>query len=415
MTYKQASEYIDSFLIFGSKLGLTRITRLLEDLGNPQDKLKFVHVAGTNGKGSICSYCSAILKEAGYKAGLFTSPYIVDFRERFQINGEMISEKELCEIVEKIKSVVDGYPADEIPTEFEIVTAIGMMYFYKNNCDVVVLEVGLGGRFDSTNVIKKPLVSVIGSISIDHTAQLGNTVEKIAFEKAGIIKATCPTVLYPPDKESVLEVIKEQAEAKKSPLTIVNGDRIKTLRRELDGDTVSLNEVEIKLPISGIFQPLNLLTAVTALEKSGITVTNEEIKLGAEKAFFPARLQLVCNNPKILLDGAHNPDGIKALKEHIKAYFDKPTAIIGMMGDKDIDKVLSEIAPLFSKIYTVKVDNPRSLTGEELLKIAEKYNRNCFNEISPEQAIEKAKAENRDFVVCGSFYLCSQALKILNK
>lgn len=415
MTYKQASEYIDSFLIFGSKLGLARITKLLKDLGNPQDKLKFIHIAGTNGKGSICSYCSSILREAGYKTGLFTSPYIVDFRERFQINGEMISEEELCEIVEKIKSVVDGYPADEIPTEFEIVTAIGMMYFYKNRCDVVVLEVGLGGRFDSTNVIKNPLVSVIGSISIDHTAQLGDTVEKIAFEKAGIIKPNCQTVLYPQESEAVSVVVKRQAEIKNSPVTYVNQNRVKTLSRALSGDTLLFNSVEIKLPISGIFQPLNFITAVTALEKSGLKVTTEQIRLGAEKAHFPARLQLICDNPKILLDGAHNPDGIKALKEHIKAYFDKPTAIIGMMGDKEVDKVVSQIAPLFSKIYTVKVDNPRSLTSDELLQKTKKYNKNCFAKSSLELALSEAKAENKDFVVCGSFYLCSQALKILNK
>lgn len=415
MTYKQASEYIDSFLIFGSKLGLKRITKLLNDLGNPQDKLKFIHIAGTNGKGSVCSYCSAILKEAGYKTGLFTSPYIVDFRERFQINGEMISEDELCEIVEEIKSVVDGYPADEIPTEFEIVTAIGMMYFYKNNCDVVVLEVGLGGRFDSTNVIKNPLVSVICSISIDHTAQLGETIDKIAFEKAGIIKENCETVLYPVQKEEALRVISNQAEIKNSRLTVADSGRISIVKRELGGDSVLFNDNIIKLPISGVVQPLNFITAVTAIEKSGLKVTDKQIKSGAENAFFPARLQLFSNSPKILLDGAHNPDGIMALTEHIKNYFDKPIGIIGMMKDKEVDKVLSEIAPLFDKIYTVTVDNPRSLSGKELREIAVKFNKNCVSTDSVETAIQKAKAENRDFIICGSFYLCSQALKILNK
>ena len=180
MTYKQATDYIDSFLLFGSKLGLTRITKLLFDLGNPQEKLKFIHIAGTNGKGSTSCYCANILIDAGYKVGMFISPYIVDFRERFQINNQMISENDLCEIVEKIKSVTDTYPKDELPTEFEIVTAIGMMYFARENCDVVVLEVGLGGRLDSTNVIKNPLCSVITSISLDHTEYLGNTLSEIA-------------------------------------------------------------------------------------------------------------------------------------------------------------------------------------------------------------------------------------------
>lgn len=413
MTYKQATEYIDSFLIFGSKLGLERVTKLLDDLGNPQDKLKFIHVAGTNGKGSVCAYCSSILKEAGYKTGLFTSPYIIDFRERFQINGEMISEDELCSIVEKIKSIVDTYPADEIPTEFEIVTAIGMLYFYQNNCDVVVLEVGLGGRFDSTNVIKNPLVSVICSISLDHTAQLGDTVDKIAFEKAGIIKENCESVLYPVQKEEVFKVIEDVAIKKHSNLTIAKNERISIVDRHISGDIIRFNDMDIALKIPGMFQPLNFITAVTTIEKSGLKVSDNQIKNGAEKAFFPARLQLFSESPKILLDGAHNPDGVKALQEHLEKYFDRPTAIIGMMKDKDVSSVLSEIAPLFSKIITVTVNNPRSLTADELAEKAKKYCNNVTAMANYEKAILFEQQKNEDFVVCGSFYLCSDALKIL--
>lgn len=413
MTYEQATEYIDSFLIFGSKLGLERVTKLLNDLGNPQDKLKFIHVAGTNGKGSVCAYCSSILQQAGYKTGLFTSPYIIDFRERFQINGEMISEDELIKIVEKIKNIIDTYPKDEIPTEFEIVTAIGMMYFYQNNCDVVVLEVGLGGRFDSTNVIKNPLVSVICSISLDHTAQLGDTVDKIAFEKAGIIKENCESVLYPVQKEEVFKVIEDVAIKKHSNLTIAKNERISIVDRHINGDIIRFNDLDIALKIPGMFQPLNFITAVTAIEKSGLKVTDSQIKNGAEKAFFPARLQLFSENPKILLDGAHNPDGVKALKEHLEKYFDKPTAIIGMMKDKDVSTVLSEIAPLFSKIITVTVNNPRSLTADELAEKAEKYCDNVMTIADYKKAILQERKANEDFVICGSFYLCSDALKIL--
>ena len=413
MTYEQATEYIDSFLIFGSKLGLERVTKLLNDLGNPQDKLKFIHVSGTNGKGSVCAYCSSILQQAGYKTGLFTSPYIIDFRERFQINGEMISEDELIKIVEKIKSIVDTYPKDEIPTEFEIVTAIGMMYFYQNNCDVVVLEVGLGGRFDSTNVIKNPLVSVICSISLDHTAQLGDTVDKIAFEKAGIIKENCESVLYPVQEEEVFKVIEDVAIKKHSNLTIAKNERISIVDRHINGDIIRFNDLDIALKIPGMFQPINYITAVTAIEKSGLKVTDSQIKNGAEKAFFPARLQLFSENPKILLDGAHNPDGVKALKEHLEKYFDKPTAIIGMMKDKDVSTVLSEIAPLFSKIITVTVNNPRSLTADELAEKAEKYCDNVMPIADYKKAILQERKANEDFVICGSFYLCSDALKIL--
>ena len=411
MTYKQATDYIDSFLIFGSKLGLERITKLLADLGNPQDKLKFIHIAGTNGKGSTSKYISSILTQAGYKTGLFISPYIIDFRERFQIDGKMISENELCEIVEEIKQVVDTYPKDELPTEFEIVTAIGMMYFYRQECDVVALEVGLGGRFDSTNVIKNPLCSVICSVSIDHTEQLGDTVEKIAFEKAGIIKENCNTVLYPIQESDTFKVIGDVCKQRNSNLTIVNQDEIKVVKSTIDGDLVSYNGQEIKLSIAGAFQPLNFLTAVTAIKKSGLNVSDKDIKIGAQNATFPARLQLISQNPKILLDGAHNPDGIRSLKEHLQKYFDKPVAIIGMMKDKDCDKVLSQIAPLFCEIHTVTVNNPRSLNAEELKEIANKYCNTVTAEKSLESAISNAKDKEKDICICGSFYLCSEALK----
>lgn len=413
MTYKQATDYIDSFLLFGSKLGLTRITKLLYDLGNPQDSLKFIHVAGTNGKGSVCCYAANILKNAGYKTGLFISPYIVDFRERFQINGEMISENELAEIVSQIKAVVDTYPADEIPTEFEIVTAIGILYFYNNNCDVVVLEVGLGGRLDSTNVIKNPSVSVITSISLDHTQYLGDTLSQIAFEKGGIIKPNCPTVLYPVQKKEVFDKIEEICKDKNSSLTIPDKNAVTVVKEDITGDVINCCGIEIKLPLSGNVQKYNALTAITAIKNSGFTVSDENIENGIESAYFPARLQLVSKNPKILVDGAHNPDGVKALKTYVETYFDKPTAVIGMMKDKDIDSVLSQIAPLFSKIYTVTVNNPRSISGYELAEKVKKYCDDVTPFESAEPAIKTAKQENKDFCVCGSLYLSGEALKIL--
>ena len=415
MTYKQATDYIDSFLLFGSKLGLTRITKLLDDLGNPQDDLKFIHVAGTNGKGSVCCYEANILKNAGYKTGMFISPYIIDFRERFQINGEMISKDELIEIVSQIKAVVDTYPADEIPTEFEIVTAIGILYFYKHKCDAVVLEVGLGGRLDSTNVIKTPSISVITSISLDHTQYLGDTLSQIAYEKGGIIKQNCPTVIYPIQKGEVFDKIEEICKAKNSSLTIPDKNAVKTVKEDITGDVINCCGIEIKLPLSGNVQKYNALTAITAIKNSGFTVSDENIKNGIESAYFPARLQLVSKNPKILVDGAHNPDGVKALKKYIETYFDKPTAILGMMKDKDIDSVVSQIAPLFSKIYTVTVNNPRSISAYELAQKVKQYCDDVTPFESVEPAIKTAKQENKDFCVCGSLYLSGEALKILKQ
>ena len=415
MTYKQAKDYIDSFLLFGSKLGLTRITKLLYDLGNPQDSLKFIHVAGTNGKGSISCYTSNILQKAGYKVGMFISPYIIDFRERFQINNEMIPENDLCEIVQKIKAVTDTYPADELPTEFEIVTAIGIMYFAKEKCDVVVLEVGLGGRLDSTNVIENPLCSVICSISLDHTQYLGDTLSQIAYEKGGIIKQNCPTVLYPIQENEVIKKITEICKERNSKLTIPSVDSVRLINEDISGDTKKYNNLEIKLNISGFVQQYNALTAITAIIISGLKVSDRQIKEGIESSYFPARLQLVSKNPKILVDGAHNPDGVKALKTYVEKYFCHPCAVIGMMKDKDIDNVVSQIAPLFSKIFTVTVDNPRSISADCLAEKVKKYCNNVTACEIVENAIDTLIKENADFCICGSLYLSGEALKILKE
>lgn len=413
MTYKQVMDYIDSFLLFGSKLGLTRITKLLNDLNNPQDKLKFIHIAGTNGKGSVSCYCANILQNAGKKVGMFISPYIIDFRERFQINGEMISENDLIRIVEKIKAVVDTYPKDEIPTEFEIVTAIGMLYFYEQNCDIVVLEVGLGGRLDSTNVIKNPLCSVITSISLDHTEYLGNTLSEIAYEKGGIIKENCPTVLYPIQELEVFDKIKEICEKQNSQLTICKSEEISVVKEDICGDTICYNGLQFTLPIPGKVQKYNALTAIKAIEKCGFEISDKNIKNGIENARFPARLQLFSKKPKILLDGAHNPDGVKSLVSYLQKYFDKPIGIIGMMKDKDIDSVLSQIAPEFSKIYTVTVDNPRAISAIELKEKAKEYCCDVEASDSLKTTINMLKNSKEDFVICGSLYLCSEGLKEL--
>lgn len=413
MNYKQATEYIDSFLMFGSKLGLTRITKLLSDLGNPQDTLKFIHIAGTNGKGSTAYYCESVLRHAGYKVGMFVSPYIVDFRERFQINSQMISESDLCDIVARIKEICDRYPKDELPTEFEIVTAIGMVYFAEQKCDMVVLEVGLGGRLDSTNVIKTPDVCAITSLSLDHTQYLGETIDQIAYEKGGIIKAGAPVVLYPLQESGALETIKQICRERNSKLIIPS--LANTLEKSIFGETIEFDGLEFRLAIPGDKQKYNASVAITALRECSLELDDEQIVKGLESAKIPARLEVLSTNPKILLDGAHNPDGVVMLEHTLDEYFDSPVGIIGMMKDKDIEKVLEKIAPKFSKIYTVTVDNPRSETADNLAKTVKKYCADVHACESVESAIELAKAENKDFCICGSLYLCSQARKILKK
>ncbi len=413
MNYKQATEYIDSFLMFGSKLGLTRITKLLSDLGNPQDSLKFIHIAGTNGKGSTAYYCESVLRHAGYKVGMFVSPYIVDFRERFQINSQMIPERDLCDIVARIKAICDKYPKDELPTEFEIVTAIGMVYFAEQKCDMVVLEVGLGGRLDSTNVIKTPDVCAITSLSLDHTQYLGETIDKIAYEKGGIIKAGAPVVLYPEQETLAFETIKKICSERNSKLIIPS--LAKTLKKSIFGETIEFDGLEFRLAIPGDKQKYNASVAITALRECSLELDDEQIVKGIESAKIPARLEVLSTNPKVLLDGAHNPDGVVMLEHTLGEYFDFPIGIIGMMKDKDIDKVLEKIAPKFSKIYTVTVDNPRSESAQELAKSVKKYCADVQACESVDSAIALAQKTGKDFCVCGSLYLCSQARKILKK
>ena len=413
MNYKQAIEYIDSFLLFGSKLGLTRITKLLNDLGNPQDSLKFIHIAGTNGKGSTASYCESILKNAGYKVGMFISPYIVDFRERFHINGQMIPESDLAQIVTKIKEICDKYPHDELPTEFEIVTAIGMCYFAQEKCDMVVLEVGLGGRLDSTNVIKTPDVCAITSLSLDHTEYLGDTIDKIAYEKGGIIKPGVPVVLYPEQEIAATEKIREIANENGCELTIPQ--KAVTLEESLLGDTAKYGELEFTLKIAGQKQKYNASVAIECIRKCSLEVSDEQIVKGLEKATMPARLELISNEPKVLLDGAHNPDGVTMLVDILNTYFDSPIGVIGMMKDKDVDAVLKQIAPIFSKIYTVTVDNPRSKSAQELKLDTQKYCNDVVACDTLEQALELAKNSKKEFCVCGSLYLCSDVRKLLKK
>ncbi|MBQ2676470.1 MAG: bifunctional folylpolyglutamate synthase/dihydrofolate synthase [Clostridia bacterium] len=413
MDYKTATEYINSFLVFGSKPGLERIALLLDKLGNPQNKLKFIHVAGTNGKGSICAYTASILQSAGYKTGLFISPYILDFRERFQINGEMIEESTLARLTEQLKAVVDTLNDQDKPTEFELITALAMMYFEAESCDVVVLEVGLGGRFDSTNIIPTPLCSVIASISLDHIAVLGDTIDKIAFEKAGIIKNGGKTVCYPIQQDSALNVIKSIASQRDNAFILPDVSSVQVTQQGFEGDKVRYGDLCFTLPILGKCQPYNAATAIEAVRCSGLKVSDEQIVNGIQQTQFPARCEVLRNNPLILIDGAHNPDGAYSLFELLTKTNTKPVAVMGMMADKDVDSVMSILAPCFDEIYTVTVSNPRSMTANELKEIAEKYCSKVTAFDSQQMAIDTALSLNKDLCVCGSFYLAADVRNYL--
>ena len=421
MTYKEAVEKIDSLLVFGSKPGLERVGELIERIGSPDKKLKFVHVAGTNGKGSTCVLIANTLKCAGYKTGLFISPYVLEFRERFQINGEMIPEKKLCEIVEKLFPVVEQMKAeDKIITEFEFVFAIAMYWYAEEQCDAVVLEVGLGGRFDATNIINTPLVSVITSISLDHTAILGDTYEKIAFEKCGIIKPNGITVAYGDQKDGVIEVIKNTACERNNQLYIAdkNADVKKS---DLNGSEFSVDGVDLKIKFIGKHQVKNALTAysaVKALRARDLNISESAVKEGFESAFFPARLEILKNNPIVMLDGSHNPDGVKALANALKENMNgmKKIGIVGMLADKDVKTALGEIVSLFDEVITVSPNNPRKMRAEELAEIIRGYGVKATSESDYEKAYQKAlfKAGNdKAVIVFGSLYLSGDMRKII--
>lgn len=427
MTYEDALNTISSLMRFGSKPGLERINKLLKLLGNPQDKLKFVHVAGTNGKGSTCALISSVLKKAKYKTGMFTSPYVSDFCERMQINGEMISHEELIELVKTTFPYVQEMAENnEIITEFEFITAMAMQWFAKKHCDIVVLEVGLGGRFDATNTIKTPLVSVITSISLDHTQILGDTVEEIAFEKCGIIKENGITVCYPDQPKGAFNVIKSIAEERHNKFILSDEKSVKVLSTNITGTGLEYRGLLVKVPFIGEHQIKNAVTALYALEvlkQIGYRISDHSIEAGFACAAFPARLEILSTNPYIIIDGAHNPDGTLMLANSIKKYFPdkKIIGVVGMLADKDIYTATENFKGVFSKVITVTPNNPRAMSAQNLCDFFVKLKTESEPAYDIDEALKKGISmidENAVLIVCGSLYVAGDArirlIKMLN-
>lgn len=419
MTGNEAIEYIHSRLTFGSVLGLERIEALCEMLGNPQDKLRFVHVAGTNGKGSTSTMISEMLISAGYKTGLFTSPYILDFRERIQLDGELIPMDELGRATERVKEKAEILDEKGMnPTEFEILTAAALLYYYESGCDAVVLEVGMGGIYDSTNIIKDTDVCVIASISYDHTAILGNTIEEIAFNKAGIIKENSAVAVYPQPFDAAYKVIADTAESKNCTLYSVDKNGIEFLKNDSTGNEFIYKGRKIKTQLLGEHQIYNAATAFEAglaMIDKGFEITENDIISGIFSATVPARVQIISREPMIVIDGGHNEDGVSALCKILKSTFSqyKITAVMGMMKDKDVDAAVEMLAPLCERIVAVTVNNPRSISASEL---KEKLSHYCKNVDACESAAEaynkeKAKIQNGEMLlVSGSLYLASEIM-----
>ena len=369
MNINEVLDYIHSVCWKGMMPGLNRINQLLEKMGNPEKDLKFIHIAGTNGKGSTAAMTASILRKAGYCTGLYTSPFIYQFGERMQVNGELIPDDELIEITEYVKPLADSL--DETPTEFELITAIAFEFFKRRKCDIVVLEVGLGGLLDATNVIDTPEVAVITNIGLDHTDILGNTLEEIAFNKAGIIKENGHAVIYrgTPGVEKVFE---DACRERNTKLKKANFDGLKLKSHDLFEQVFDCGDYQdIHLPLLGDHQLHNaavVLAVAETLQKIGWNITLENIYEGIRDVSWPGRFDIVCRDPLFIIDGGHNPQCLEALVKNIQDYLAdrRVIALTGVLADKDYGDMYKPVLPYIEQFVCVTPPNPRRLIATEL-------------------------------------------------
>ena len=430
MTFQEAIRYIEAASWSQWKLGLDRTRQLLCALGDPQKKLRFVHVAGTNGKGSTTAMIESVLRRAGYRTGMYPSPFIEDFRERIQVCGKYISEEALCTLTARVRAVADKM--EDHPTQFELITAIGMLYFAQEGCDIVVLEVGMGGMYDSTNVIDAPELAVMTSIGLDHTEYLGDTVEKIAATKAGIIKPGASVVCYPNAPE-VLAVIGEVCERQGCPFYPADMSRISEVAHSLDGlgflwaneteaerymsdDIVSAvpgRSTRIFLPLAGGYQLGNAAVALTAIEvlrDRGWDIPDEAVVDGMSQVNWPARFEVLRREPPFILDGGHNLPCAEAVAASMKTLLpdQKPRLLIGMLADKAYEDVLDVLLPLTSDCLCVSPPSERALPAEELAACIRRrgHRAETFDEIA--DAVRAAWNSGCPVLAFGSLYMAGE-------
>lgn len=414
MTVEEALTYIHSVCWKGSIPGLGRTRELLRRMGDPQKDLKFIHIAGTNGKGSTAAMTANILRQAGYTVGLYTSPYIFKFHERMQVNGESISDEELAEITEFVKPFAETM--EDHPTEFELVTCIAFEFFKRRRVDVVSLEVGMGGELDSTNVIAPPLVSVITNIGLDHTEFLGDTLEKIAATKAGIIKSGSQAVTYreSPSVEAVLERRCQEVGAVWNPADF---DAIRLRSASLEGQVFDWGPYEaLRLPLLGDHQLKNaavVLTVVEVLRRLGWQISEEAVRMGLASVSWPGRFELVARNPLFIVDGGHNPQCIEALVKNVRDYLDgrRLTILTGVLADKDYGDMYREMSQFAAAFVTVTPPNPRALDAKDLKTYLERFGKpvTACETVAQGVALAKEKAGPDGVVLAyGSLYMVAE-------
>ena len=429
MDYKESLKYIEETHKFGIRLGLDNMSKLLELLGNPQDKLNVIHVAGTNGKGSTCSFITSMLKECGYKVGLYTSPYLETFTERIRINGENIPQEDVARIVTLIREKIDQMVSEgySYPTEFEIVTTMAFYYYCEQNVDFVALEVGLGGRYDATNIIKKSDISVITSISLDHVGILGDTVAKIAYEKGGIIKENGIAVVYDQSDEAK-NVIKDICKEKNAKYIEVKFDDVNIKKSDINSQIYDCTVMgqryeDLEIQLIGDHQINNSILALSAIEilkeLKYLNINEDDIRKGLINTRWPGRIEKLMDNPTFIIDGAHNEDGARSLAKAIEKNFKgkKGTLLIGILEDKDIDGVLEILMPYFNKVITTTPDNDRAINCEVLKDKISKYIDNVVSIENIEDAVNytlKDAKEDDVIISAGSLYMIGTVRTILN-
>ena len=421
MTYEEALSYIHSICWKGSKLGLDRTRELLGKLDDPQKELKFIHIAGTNGKGSTAAMLSSILEEAGYRVGLYTSPFINRFNERMQVNHQPIPDEELAALTEYVRPHADAM-ADS-PTEFELITALAMVWFARQKCDIVVLEVGMGGELDSTNIIDVPEAAVIAAMGLDHVKELGPTMADIARAKAGIIKEGGRVVSYGGNPEAD-EVIAAVCRARNASLCQPDFSAIVPGDFSLEGQTFSYKGWRgLRIPLVGAYQMNNaavVLETVEVLRQRGWNISDEAVRQGLADTRWPARFEVLRRDPVFIVDGGHNPHGIRATAESLSRLFPgrKITFVTGVMADKDVEHILGLIVPLADQFFTVRPDNPRAMDAGELAARIEAMGAKATACASVQDGVDRAiQAEGPHGVACalGSLYMSGEVRSCFGK
>ena len=419
MTGQEAVELIHQEAWTGRKPGLSRTLELLHRVGDPHLGLKFVHITGTNGKGSTAAMTAEILKEAGIRVGLYTSPHLWTFHERFRINGELMPDEALGRITERV--IHAGKGMEDPATEFELMTAVGMLYFQEMNCELVVLEVGLGGRMDSTNVIPAPEVAVITNIGLEHTQELGHTRALIAGEKSGIIKPGCHTVLYHQSRE-VEEVVEEACRKAGATLSLTAPETLEVLSSDQEGQTFRYRgKGPYHIGLLGDYQMFNAATAIDivgVLRERGWKLPEEALLKGLEKAVWPARMELVRRNPDVFLDGGHNPQCMEALANSLKKLYPerKIWFLTGVLADKDFEDMFSQILPLARGFVTITPDSDRAMSAQELanyLKSLGLAATPCDTTAEGLETVLHLAGPDDVVCVCGSLYMIGEVRHLL--